>query len=95
MFNFLFVVMTMLPVQDNGCYIVCEAVDTIGWEERAFQEIAPCPRGVDKNGISCAVLHYQTVMRWEPILQFTETFRIPISCDDAAIIDENRLRVIR
>lgn len=77
MFNFLFVVMTMLPVQDNGCYIVCTAIDTVGWEDRTF---------INNDGIE---------HRTEPVIVSRETFRIPISCEDAAIIDETRLRVIR
>lgn len=78
MFNFLFVVMTMLPVQDNGCYIVCTDIDTVALEDRAFLE---------SDG--------DIVYRWEPVIVSYETFRIPISCEDAAIIDETRLRVIR
>ena len=70
--------MTMLPVQDNGCYIVCETIDTVGWEDRTF---------LGEGG--------SIYNRWEPVLASRETFRIPISCEDAAIIDETRLRVIR
>lgn len=36
MFNFLFAIIATFAPVDNGCYIVCETIDTIGWEERTF-----------------------------------------------------------
>ena len=77
MFSFLFALMTMLPVQDTGCYIICETIDTVGWEDRTF---------ISDNGIE---------HRTEPILSSRVIFSIPITCEDAAIIQENRLRVVQ
>lgn len=74
---------------DTNCYIVCEKLDTLGFEKIVETREIECP----DHYPGCCVLHWGTFVVWKPTTVVKELVRIKIPCDKARLVDPKYLKV--